>query len=63
LSAQIGPEYGLFTTTRLRSYRIGPNYAQLPPNRAHSQVNSYARDGPIRYEPASWPKRAVSAAG
>ncbi|OAR24580.1 hypothetical protein A8W25_19555 [Streptomyces sp. ERV7] len=33
-------------------YRIGPNYAQLPPNRARSQVNGYAKDGPMRYEPS-----------
>lgn len=42
----------LFSYPDTHRYRIGPNYAQLPPNRAHSQVNSYAKDGPMRYEPS-----------
>src|SRR5262249_34301225 len=33
-------------------YRIGPNYVQLPPNRPHTEVRSYAKDGPMRYEPS-----------
>ncbi|MFD7730287.1 catalase [Kitasatospora phosalacinea] len=33
-------------------YRIGPNYAQLPPNRAHVPVHSYAKDGPMRFDAA-----------
>ncbi|SCK26329.1 catalase [Streptomyces sp. WMMB 322] len=41
----------LFSYPDTHRYRIGPNYAQLPPNRAHSPVNSYAKDGPMRYEP------------
>ncbi|MEU3185188.1 catalase [Streptomyces sp. NPDC006923] len=40
----------LFSYPDTHRYRIGPNYTQLPPNRAHSQVNSYAKDGPMRYE-------------
>ncbi|MGW1199717.1 catalase [Streptomyces sp. NPDC002536] len=43
----------LFSYPDTHRYRIGPNYAQLPPNRAHSTVNSYAKDGPMRYEPAN----------
>ncbi|MFC5718903.1 catalase [Streptomyces gamaensis] len=42
----------LFSYPDTHRYRIGPNYAQLPPNRAHSAVHSYAKDGPMRYEPA-----------
>ncbi|MFI9719021.1 catalase [Streptomyces sp. NPDC052396] len=42
----------LFSYPDTHRYRIGPNYAQLPPNRAHSVVNSYAKDGPMRYEPS-----------
>ncbi|MEV7287213.1 catalase [Streptomyces sp. NPDC093252] len=42
----------LFSYPDTHRYRIGPNYAQLPPNRAHSDVRSYAKDGPMRYEPA-----------
>ncbi|MDQ0941039.1 catalase [Streptomyces sp. V1I1] len=43
----------LFSYPDTHRYRIGPNYAQLPPNRARSQVNSYAKDGPMRYELAN----------
>ncbi|MFE9258883.1 catalase [Streptomyces sp. NPDC006879] len=43
----------LFSYPDTHRYRIGPNYAQLPPNRAHSRVSSYAKDGPMRYEPAA----------
>ncbi|MFE0625594.1 catalase [Streptomyces sp. NPDC058864] len=42
----------LFSYADTHRYRIGPNYAQLPPNRPHSPVHSYAKDGPMRYEPA-----------
>ncbi|WP_431047514.1 catalase [Streptomyces sp. P1-3] len=42
----------LFSYPDTHRYRIGPNYAQLPPNRPHSPVRSYAKDGPMRYEPA-----------
>jgi catalase len=41
----------LFSYADTHRYRIGPNYAQLPPNRPHSPVYSYAKDGPMRYEP------------
>ncbi|MFF5564435.1 catalase [Streptomyces sp. NPDC012623] len=40
----------LFSYPDTHRYRIGPNYTQLPPNRPHSPVNSYAKDGPMRYE-------------
>jgi catalase len=43
----------LFSYPDTHRYRIGPNYAQLPPNRAHAPVNSYAKDGPMRYEAAN----------
>ncbi|AZQ73291.1 MULTISPECIES: catalase [Streptomyces] len=43
----------LFSYPDTHRYRIGPNYAQLPPNRPHSAVNSYAKDGAMRYEPAN----------
>ncbi|KNB51715.1 catalase [Streptomyces caatingaensis] len=43
----------LFSYPDAHRYRIGPNYAQLPPNRAHSAVNSYAKDGAMRYEPSA----------
>ncbi|ANW18359.1 catalase [Streptomyces clavuligerus] len=43
----------LFSYPDTHRYRIGPNYAQLPPNRPRSAVNSYAKDGPMRYAPAN----------
>ncbi|GAA3047272.1 hypothetical protein GCM10020000_29210 [Streptomyces olivoverticillatus] len=43
----------LFSYPDTHRYRIGPNYTQLPPNRPHSPVNSYAKDGPMRYELAN----------
>ncbi|WP_432094207.1 catalase [Streptomyces sp. bgisy100] len=41
----------IFSYADTHRYRIGPNYAQLPPNRPHVPVHSYAKDGPMRYEP------------
>ena len=41
----------LFSYPDTHRYRIGPNYAQLPPNRPHVPVHSYAKDGPMRFEP------------
>ncbi|GDY63122.1 hypothetical protein SAV14893_025150 [Streptomyces avermitilis] len=43
----------LFSYPDTHRYRIGPNYAQLPPNRPHAPVNSYAKDGPMRYVPSN----------
>ncbi|MET9882364.1 catalase [Streptomyces sp. NPDC006430] len=40
----------LFSYPDTHRYRIGPNYAQLPPNRARSLVSSYAKDGAMRFE-------------
>ncbi|MDJ0384183.1 catalase [Streptomyces sp. G-G2] len=40
----------LFSYPDAHRYRIGANYAQLPPNRARSQVSSYAKDGAMRFE-------------
>ena len=42
----------LFSYPDTHRYRIGPNYQQLPPNRAHVPVHSYAKDGPMRFDPA-----------
>ncbi|MGW3013148.1 catalase [Streptomyces sp. NPDC001219] len=42
----------LFSYADTHRYRIGPNYAQLPPNRPHAPVHSYAKDGPMRFEPS-----------
>jgi catalase len=42
----------LFSYPDTHRYRIGPNYAQLPPNRPHVPVHSYAKDGPMRFEPS-----------
>ncbi|MFF4317468.1 catalase [Streptomyces sp. NPDC001568] len=43
----------LFSYPDAHRYRIGANYAQLPPNRPRSQVSSYAKDGAMRYEAAA----------
>lgn len=43
----------LFSYPDTHRYRIGPNYTQLPPNRARTPVRSYAKDGPMRYEPSA----------
>ncbi|MFE3883681.1 catalase [Streptomyces lydicus] len=42
----------LFSYADTHRYRIGPNYAQLPPNRPHVPAHSYAKDGPMRFEPS-----------
>jgi catalase len=39
----------LFSYPDTHRYRIGPNYLQLPINRPRSEVNSYNRDGAMRY--------------
>lgn len=43
----------LFSYPDTHRYRIGANYAQLPPNRARSTVSSYAKDGAMRFEAAA----------
>ncbi|MFF7633660.1 catalase [Kitasatospora sp. NPDC008050] len=40
----------IFSYPDTHRYRIGPNYAQLPPNRAHVPVHSYAKDGQMRFD-------------
>ncbi|BFV60155.1 catalase [Kitasatospora sp. CMC57] len=40
----------IFSYPDTHRYRIGPNYAQLPPNRSHVPVHSYAKDGPMRFD-------------
>ncbi|MFI1520364.1 catalase [Kitasatospora cineracea] len=42
----------IFSYPDTHRYRIGPNYAQLPPNRAHVPVHSYSKDGPMRFDSA-----------
>ncbi|MGQ4512101.1 catalase [Streptomyces sp. DW26H14] len=42
----------LFSYPDTHRYRIGTNYTQLPPNRPHAAVNSYSRDGSMRYTPS-----------
>ncbi|GAA1338834.1 catalase [Saccharothrix algeriensis] len=39
----------LFSYPDTQRYRIGTNYNQLPVNRPKSQVNSYSKDGSMRY--------------
>lgn len=39
----------MFSYPDAARYRVGPNYQQLPPNKAHSKVfNPFERDGPMR---------------
>jgi catalase len=40
----------IFSYPDTHRYRIGPNYMQLPPNRPHAPVRSYAKDGQMRYD-------------
>ncbi len=40
----------LFAYPDAHRYRIGANYTQLPVNAAKSPVNSYSKDGAMRYE-------------
>jgi catalase len=40
----------VFAYADTHRYRIGPNYLQLPVNRPKVEVNTYAFDGPMRYE-------------
>jgi catalase len=41
----------LFSYADTHRYRIGTNYAQLPPNQSETEVRSYAKDGAMRYHP------------
>ena len=40
----------VFAYADTHRYRIGPNYLQLPVNKPKVPVNTYAFDGPMRYE-------------
>ncbi|MGM1062456.1 catalase [Saccharothrix sp. Mg75] len=53
----------LFAYPDAHRYRIGANYAQLPVNRPKSPVNSYAKDGAMRYGNASDPVYAPNSYG
>ncbi len=65
----IGPSPDKMLLGRLFSYpdthlhRIGPNYLQLPVNRPKSEVNSYNRDGPMRYANPGDPVYAPNSSG
>jgi catalase len=53
----------LFSYPDTHRYRIGPNYLQLPVNRPRSQVNSYNRDGAMRYDNPGDPVYAPNSFG
>jgi catalase len=53
----------LFGYPDAHRYRIGPNYAQLPVNAAKSPVNSYCKDGAMRYSNPADPVYAPNSFG
>ncbi|MGH3684450.1 MAG: catalase [Pseudonocardiaceae bacterium] len=53
----------LFSYPDAHRYRIGPNYKQLPVNAPKSPVNSYSKDGPMRYQNVSDPVYAPNSYG
>src|SRR5256714_1472790 len=53
----------LFSYPDAHGYRIGTNYAQLPVNAATSPVNSYSKDGAMRYENPGDPVYAPNTVG
>jgi catalase len=53
----------LFAYPDAHRYRIGPNYNQLPVNRPQSEVNSYSKDGAMRYSNPSDPVYAPNSYG
>jgi catalase len=53
----------LFSYPDTHRYRIGPNYLQLPINRAKAPVHSYNKDGAMRYQPAADPVYAPNSYG
>ncbi|WP_024875468.1 catalase [Saccharomonospora piscinae] len=53
----------LFAYADAHRYRIGTNYTQLPVNAAQSEVNSYSRDGQMRYSNPGDPVYAPNTAG
>ncbi|ASU77150.1 catalase [Actinopolyspora erythraea] len=53
----------LFAYPDTHRYRIGPNYMDLPVNRPVSQVNSYSKDGPMRFSYGQDPVYAPNSYG
>ncbi|MDY7102439.1 MAG: catalase [Actinomycetota bacterium] len=53
----------LFSYPDTHRHRIGPNYLQLPINRPRSEVASYNRDGPMRYDNPGDPVYAPNSMG
>ncbi|WP_017972846.1 catalase [Actinopolyspora halophila] len=53
----------LFSYPDAHRYRIGPNYMDLPVNRPTAQVNSYSKDGPMRYSYGQDPVYAPNSYG
>jgi catalase len=53
----------LFSYPDTHRYRIGPNYLQLPINQPKSPVNSYNKDGAMRYENPGDPVYAPNSFG
>jgi catalase len=53
----------LFAYPDAHRYRIGPNYNQLPVNAPKSEVNSYSKDGAMRYSNPSDPVYAPNSYG
>ncbi|QXV61050.1 catalase [Amycolatopsis sp. TNS106] len=53
----------LFAYPDAHRYRIGANYTQLPVNAPKSQVNSYSRDGAMRYNNPGDPVYAPNSYG
>jgi catalase len=53
----------LFSYPDAQRYRIGPNYNQLPVNAPQSEVNSYSKDGAMRYSNPSDPVYAPNSYG
>ena len=53
----------LFSYPDTHRHRIGPNYLQLPINRPRSPVNSYNRDGSMRYDNPPDPVYAPNSVG
>jgi catalase len=53
----------LFAYPDAHRYRIGANYAQLPVNAAKSEVNSYSRDGAMRFNNPADPVYAPNSFG
>ncbi|WNV91669.1 catalase [Umezawaea sp. Da 62-37] len=53
----------IFAYPDAHRYRIGANYAQLPVNRPKSPVNSYSKDGAMRYTNSADPVYAPNSYG